>query len=168
MTMGIHICFDRSAINVFVHDCLSFPSSSSFKNSILGVFLLGQCVLFLKYCSALKHKRKIGQTSKHIFCPLSQFNDAWRELLDWLTENDTFLEADTNISNDSEKIKAQIARHKDFQRMLGAKQPAFDNTNRMGRRLKDKCPKPDVPVIQEMLNELKLRWNNICTKSVDK
>ena len=59
--MGIHICFDRSGINVFVHDCLSFPSSSSFKNSILGVFLLGQCVLFLKYCSALKHKRKLDK-----------------------------------------------------------------------------------------------------------
>ena len=97
-----------------------------------------------------------------------QFHDSWRELLDWLTQNEKQLESDLSISNDSARIKAQIATHKDFQRTLGAKQPAFDSANRLGRRLKDRCPKQDVPVIQEMLNELKLRWNNICAKSVDR
>ena len=85
-----------------------------------------------------------------------------------MVDSETALEADSHISNDSDKIKAQIVVHKEFQRMLGAKQPAFDNVSRMGRRLKDKSPKPDIPVIQEMLNELKSKWNNICTKSVDR
>lgn len=104
----------------------------------------------------------------HGYKEAKQFHDSWRELLDWLNENENILGADVNISNDSDKIKDQIAKHKDFQRMLGAKQPAFDNTNRIGRKLKDKCPKPDVPLIQEMLNDLKVRWNNICAKSVDR
>ena len=78
------------------------------------------------------------------------------------------ISADTAIANDPDRIKQQIMRHKDFQRMLGAKQPALDSVIRLGRHLKDKSPKPDQPILQEMMSELKNKWNSVCAKSVDR
>ena len=51
---------------------------------------------------------------------------------------------------------------------MGTKQPALDHVTRMGRVLKDKAPKPDLPIIQEMLSALKNKWNNVCGKSVER
>src|SRR5699024_10818972 len=61
-----------------------------------------------------------------------------------------------------------LYRHKEFQRQLGAKQSAYDSTMRFGKGLKEKCPKEDIPILQEMLDELKNKWNAVCQKSVDK
>lgn len=97
-----------------------------------------------------------------------QFHDSWKDLLSWLTDIEKNLDDDTAIGNDPDKIKRQIAAHRDFQRTLGSKQPAYDAVNRSGRRLKEKAPKTDVPVIQDMLNELKNKWNSICAHSVDR
>ena len=72
------------------------------------------------------------------------------------------------IGSDSDRIKQQIQRHKDFQRMLGAKQPALDHVLRRGKMLKDKAPKTDTPVLQEMLSQLKAKWNSLCGRSVDR
>ena len=105
---------------------------------------------------------------EHGFKEAKQFHDSWQELIDWMTENEAFLEDDSAIGNDPDKIKQQLNKHKDFQRSLGAKQPAFDAVNRLGRSLRDRCPKSDIPVIQDMLNQLKNRWNSLCSKSVDK
>ena len=85
-----------------------------------------------------------------------------------MNENENFLESESILGNDADKIKQQIVKHKEFQRALGAKQPSYDATNRMGRTLKDKCPKLDIPTIQEMLTQMKNKWNNICGKSVDR
>ena len=98
---------------------------------------------------------------------LLQFSDSCRDLLDWMDDNEKYL-TDTAIGNDPNKIKQQIQKHKEFQRTLGAKQPAFDSVNRLGRSLKDKAPKHDGPIIQEMLNELKNKWNLLCNGSVDR
>lgn len=97
-----------------------------------------------------------------------QFQDGWQELIDWMAENEEFLDEDSNVGNDPDKIKQHLNKHKDFQRALGAKQPAFDAVNRLGRSLRDRCPRNDVPVIQDMMNQLKNRWNLLCSKSVDK
>lgn len=56
----------------------------------------------------------------------------------------------------------------EFQRSLGSKQPVYDSVTRSGRNLKDKCPKEDVPILQQMLMELKNKWNSVCAKSVDR
>ena len=61
-----------------------------------------------------------------------------------------------------------LLRHKEFQRALGAKQGTYDATMKAGRALKEKAPRNDVPVLQEMLEELKSRWNAVCAKSVDR
>ena len=97
-----------------------------------------------------------------------QFAESWRDLLEWFDENEALLDSDRTIGNEPEKIKLQIHKHKEFQRALGTKQPAYDAVNRMGKRLKDKCHKMDVPVLQDMLTQLKNKWNSICGKSVER
>ena len=92
----------------------------------------------------------------------------WLNLLNWLGEQEKVVQAETNIHNDPDRIRKQIQKHKEFQRMLGAKQPAFDHVNRMGRHLRDRCPKPDIPVITDMLTQLKNRWNALCGSAVDR
>ena len=44
----------------------------------------------------------------------------------------------------------------------------FDTVNRLGHNLKEKCPKEEIPVIQDMLNQLKQHWTSICSKSIDR
>lgn len=47
------------------------------------------------------------------------------------------------------KIKQMLAKHKEFQRALAAKQPAYDSTMKNGKTLKDKAPKPDEPILRQ-------------------
>ena len=96
------------------------------------------------------------------------FQDQWQELINWLNENTAELENQKSLASDPEKIKEQIYKHKAFQRTLGAKQPTFDSVGRMGRHLKDNCPKIDLPVLHGMLGEMKSKWNNLCARSVDR
>ena len=42
----------------------------------------------------------------------SQFHESWRELSQWLTEAEAALSGETSISNEPDKIKAQIVKHK--------------------------------------------------------
>lgn len=72
------------------------------------------------------------------------------------------------IGNDPSKIKQMLTKHKEFQRTLAGKQPTYDATVKAGRILKDKAPKSDTPLIQDMLSELKNKWNSVCSKSVDR
>ena len=67
-----------------------------------------------------------------------------------------------------DKIKKEIERHKEFQKELSAKQPMYDSTMKTGKALKDKAPKPDDPVLKQMLTDLKNKWLNVCNLSVEK
>lgn len=97
-----------------------------------------------------------------------EFNDSWIELINWLKDAEKSLD-DVNIAgNAPEKIRAMLIRHKEFQRALGSKQGSYDSTMKCGRTLKDKAPRSDVPILQEMIDELKSRWNSVCAKSVDR
>ena len=103
------------------------------------------------------------------FREAKQFQDSWQELITWLDQNETVLEEDLKTTHtDPDTIKLQIQRHKEFQRMLGTKQLTLDSVNCAGKTLKEKCPKTDLPAIQEMLTTLKNKWNNLCGKSVDR
>lgn len=97
------------------------------------------------------------------------FHDAWSELISWLDDAEHNLdELEANVGNDPDKIKAQIAKHKEFQKMLGAKQPMYDMTLKMGKTIQNKAPKTDEETIKDMLTELKNKWSNVCQKSVDR
>ncbi|UXI17137.1 cathepsin O-like cysteine peptidase protein [Sarcoptes scabiei] len=97
-----------------------------------------------------------------------EFYDAWNDLMNWLNEMEKNFDSMQPISNDSEAIRILIQKHREFQRQLGAKHAQYDNTIKMGKNLKDKAPKIDVPILQNMIDELKNKWNSICNKSVDR
>ncbi|PRD27002.1 UNVERIFIED_CONTAM: Dst [Trichonephila clavipes] len=104
----------------------------------------------------------------HGYKESKEFHDAWSDLSHWLDDAEKQLDVLTHVGNDPEKIKQMLSKHKEFQRALGAKQPVFDGTMKLGRNLKEKCPKTDVAVLQDMMDDLKNKWNNVCAKSVDK
>ncbi|ODN01709.1 Dystonin [Orchesella cincta] len=98
-----------------------------------------------------------------------EFHDSWASLCKWLDEAEKSLdEMQTTAGNNPVKIKQMLAKHKEFQRALAAKQPSYDSTMKLGKTLKDKAPKSDEPTLRQMLNDLKNKWNNVCTKSVER
>ena len=106
------------------------------------------------------------------FKEAKQFYDSWKDLLNWLTTNHSILnqEQAQPIGNNPAKIKQLIAKHKEFHRVLSSKQQTYDSTVKLGRKLFDKCEVDanDRPKLQEMLNELKNKWQSLCYQSVER
>ncbi|XP_047520508.1 dystonin isoform X20 [Pieris napi] len=99
-----------------------------------------------------------------------EFNDMWNNLMNWLNDTEQQLDqlnAEANV-NDPEKIKQRLTKHREFQKALASKQPAYDLTSKTGKTLKDKAPKSDEPVLREKLAELKSKWTTVCSKAVDR
>ncbi|XP_040105136.1 dystonin isoform X14 [Oryx dammah] len=98
-----------------------------------------------------------------------QFHDAWSKLMEWLEESEKSLDSELEIANDPDKIKTQLAQHKEFQKSLGAKHSVYDTTNRTGRSLKEKTTLADDNLkLDNMLSELRDKWDTICGKSVER
>lgn len=101
-----------------------------------------------------------------------QFYDTWKDLLTWLNTSLAQLNQDqqATIGNNPAKIKQIIGKHKEFHRSLGQKQPAYDSTLKTGRKLIDRCEPDqyDRVQLQEMLTELKNKWQQVCFQSVEK
>ena len=97
-----------------------------------------------------------------------EFHDAWADLCGWMDDALKALDsADASMGNNPAKIRALLDKHREFQRALGGKQSAYDSVIKMGRGLiKDKAPKTEEPIIRDMLNELKDKWNDCCNRSV--
>lgn len=72
------------------------------------------------------------------------------------------------LGKDPDKIKQLLAKHKEFQRALGAKQPSYDAVMRQGKLVKDRAPKTDEPTLKQMLSDMKAKWQSVCNKSVDR
>lgn len=57
----------------------------------------------------------------------------------------------------------------EFQKALGSKHSVYDTTARTGRALKDKTTlKDDNQKLDDMLSELRDRWDTVCGKSVER
>ncbi|XP_051008985.1 dystonin isoform X1 [Acomys russatus] len=98
-----------------------------------------------------------------------QFHEAWSKLMEWLEESESSLDSDLEIANDPDKIKTQLAQHKEFQKSLGGKHSVYDTTNRTGRSLKEKTSLADDNLkLTNMLSELRDKWDTICGKSVER
>ncbi|XP_011924544.1 PREDICTED: dystonin isoform X34 [Cercocebus atys] len=98
-----------------------------------------------------------------------QFHEAWNKLMEWLEESEKSLDSELEIANDPDKIKTQLAQHKEFQKSLGAKHSVYDTTNRTGRSLKEKTSLADDNLkLDDMLSELRDKWDTICGKSVER
>ncbi|XP_052601166.1 dystonin isoform X12 [Peromyscus californicus insignis] len=98
-----------------------------------------------------------------------QFHEAWSKLMEWLDESEKCLDSELEIANDPDKIKTQLAQHKEFQKSLGGKHSVYDTTNRTGRSLKEKTSLADDNLkLDNMLSELRDKWDTICGKSVER
>ncbi|XP_038197936.1 dystonin isoform X1 [Arvicola amphibius] len=98
-----------------------------------------------------------------------QFHEAWSKLMEWLEESEKSLDSELEIANDPDKIKTQLAQHKEFQKALGGKHSVYDTTNRTGRSLKEKTTLADDNLkLDNMLSELRDKWDTICGKSVER
>ncbi|XP_070589112.1 dystonin-like isoform X2 [Erythrolamprus reginae] len=98
-----------------------------------------------------------------------QFHEAWIKLTEWLDDSEKTLDAELEIANDPDKIKMQLAQHKEFQKCLGAKHSVYDTTNRSGRSLKEKTSLADDTLkLDDMLSELRDKWDTVCGKSVER
>ena len=98
-----------------------------------------------------------------------EFHEAWEFLCGWLDNAAIELQDMSNVNkNDPAKIKKDIERHKEFQKELSGKQPMYDSICKNGKTLQSKAPKPDEPVIKQMLVDLKNKWLNVCNLSVEK
>ncbi|XP_027708800.1 dystonin isoform X3 [Vombatus ursinus] len=98
-----------------------------------------------------------------------QFHEAWSKLMEWLEESEKSLDSELEIANDPDKIKTQLTQHKEFQKSLGAKHSVYDTTNRTGRSLKEKTSlTDDNSKLDDMLSELRDKWDTICGKSVER
>lgn len=107
----------------------------------------------------------------HGYKEAREFHEAWSSLMEWLTtaeKNLDELTQDASVGNDPERIKQRLAKHRDVQRALSGKQATYDSTMRLGKALKEKAPKSDEHQLNKMINELKEKWNMVCTKSVDR
>ncbi|XP_030596509.1 LOW QUALITY PROTEIN: microtubule-actin cross-linking factor 1 [Archocentrus centrarchus] len=98
-----------------------------------------------------------------------QFHEAWRKLTDWLEEAEKRLDSELEISNEPDKIKVQLTKHKEFQKALGSKQPVYDTTVRSGRAMRDKAQLPaDTQKLENLLGEVRDKWDTVCGKSVER
>ena len=147
------------------------------KGTHLKYFSQKQDVILIKnLLSSVQHRweRVLTKTAErarsldHGFKEAKEFYDSWSDLISWLDDAEKTLDNIQQLGNNPDLIKQTLNRHKEFQRQLGAKQSAYDATIRFGKSLKEKCPKEDMPILQEMLDELKNKWNSVCNKSVDK
>ncbi|XP_039546384.1 dystonin isoform X5 [Pimephales promelas] len=98
-----------------------------------------------------------------------QFHETWNKLMEWLDESERSLDSELEIANDPDRIKTQLTQHKDFQKALGSKHSVYDTTSRTGRALKDKTSlKDDNQKLDDMLSELRDKWDTVCGKSVER
>ncbi|XP_041867704.1 microtubule-actin cross-linking factor 1 isoform X2 [Melanotaenia boesemani] len=98
-----------------------------------------------------------------------QFHEAWRKLTDWLEEAEKRLDSELEISNEPDKIKVQLVKHKEFQKALGSKQPVYDTTVRSGRAMRDKAQLPaDQQKLDHLVGEVRDKWDTVCGKSVER
>lgn len=57
----------------------------------------------------------------------------------------------------------------EFQKALGSKHSVYDTTARTGRALKDKTVlQDDKQKLDDMLSELRDKWDTVCGKSVER
>ncbi|XP_071336943.1 dystonin isoform X4 [Trachinotus anak] len=98
-----------------------------------------------------------------------QFHETWNKLMEWLDESEKTLDSEVEIANDPDKIKTQLAQHKEFQKALGSKHSVYDTTARTGRALKDKTSlQDDNQKLDDMLSELRDKWDTVCGKSIER
>ena len=94
---------------------------------------------------ALERARHLDQSLKEVM----EFNKAYDDLMDWIKNAEQELDANPlSGTNDAEKIRQQLLKHKEFQRKIAAKQVVYESVMKMGKNLLNQAPRNEQPVIQ--------------------
>ena len=97
-----------------------------------------------------------------------EFNKHYAEMSEWIDSVEKTLDTSMAIPNDTDKIKSMLAKHKEFQKQLTAKQSALNGISKMGRMLKETAAKSEQGVIQGMLVDLQKKWKNLGSKAAER
>ncbi|PIK37942.1 putative microtubule-actin cross-linking factor 1 isoform X5 [Apostichopus japonicus] len=97
-----------------------------------------------------------------------QFDEQYRNLFDWLDENEKFMDDDRSVGTDPEFLKSQRLKHKEFQKKLSMVQPTYDGVVRAGRNLREKSNQEDTKLLNAMMTDLKDKWDLLSGKAVDR
>lgn len=97
-----------------------------------------------------------------------EFNKHFAEMAEWIDNAERQLEAATQVPTDPEKVRVQLAQHKEFQKVMAGKQAALNGISKMGRLLKESAAKSEQAVIQSMLMDLQKKWKSLGTKSAER
>ncbi|CAB0020799.1 unnamed protein product, partial [Nesidiocoris tenuis] len=93
-------------------------------------------------------------------------------MISWLGETDKKLDeiSDeiTAAANDPAKLKHRLAKHRETQKAIAAKQGQYDTTMRNGKVLRERAPKSDETTLKNMAAQLKDLWNTVCAKAVER
>ena len=116
---------------------------------------------------------RVGERTRaldHGYKEAKEFHESWSHLINWLTDIENTLDdfnSETDIGNAS-NIKLKLSKHQELQRALSAKQVSYDAVMKSGKQLKEKASKTDEPILKEMIQELKNKWNSVCSKCIDR
>lgn len=73
------------------------------------------------------------------------------------------------VSKYEELSDNKVSHMQEFQKALGSKHSVYDTTVRTGRALKDKTSlQDDKQKLDDMLSELRDKWDTVCGKSIER
>ncbi|BET00336.1 Growth-Arrest-Specific Protein 2 Domain [Nesidiocoris tenuis] len=108
----------------------------------------------------------------HGYKEAKDYHDSWSSMISWLGETDKKLDeiSDeiTAAANDPAKLKHRLAKHRETQKAIAAKQGQYDTTMRNGKVLRERAPKSDETTLKNMAAQLKDLWNTVCAKAVER
>uniref|UniRef100_A0A7M4E5W2 Calponin-homology (CH) domain-containing protein n=1 Tax=Crocodylus porosus TaxID=8502 RepID=A0A7M4E5W2_CROPO len=101
---------------------------------------------------------------------LDSYQTALEEVLTWLLSAEDSLQAQGDISNDVEEVKEQFHTHEGFMMELTAHQGRVGNVLQVGSQLitAGKLSEDEENEIQEQMNLLNSRWENLRVASMEK
>ena len=90
------------------------------------------------------------------------------QLMMFLDDIENKISSDPSIGKDASIVKTQMRKHKVFQNELGKKQSKLNATVKCGKILIGKSTPADATVLDAKINDLRARWDAVCTISVDR
>ncbi|XP_042314823.1 dystrophin isoform X12 [Sceloporus undulatus] len=117
------------------------------------------------------HEEKLFATSPtHTEVDLESYQTALEEVLSWLLSAEDSLQAQGDISTDVEEVKEQFHTHEGFMMELTAHQGRVGDVLQVGSQLLSfgKLSEDEENEIQEQMNLLNSRWENLRVTSMEK
>ncbi|KAJ6667635.1 hypothetical protein lerEdw1_016756 [Lerista edwardsae] len=117
-----------------------------------------------------REQKVFGTSPMDTELDLESYQTALEEVLSWLLSAEDSLQAQGDISTDVEEVKEQFHTHEGFMMELTAHQGRVGNVLQVGSQLLSlgKLPEDEENEIQEQMNLLNSRWENLRVTSMEK